>query len=103
MRKGISSEKIDYLCKMIDEYREKITNNQSQVEELTLLIKENLKNDCSQDLMNIIEQISANNDVVNNNLLSYIEDLKTLQRDYKIQDENISANLVKNMDKLKEE
>ena len=103
MRKGISSEKIDYLCKIIDEYREKITNNQSQVEELTLLIKENLKNDCSQDLMNIIEQISTNNDVVNNNLLSYIEDLKTLQRDYQIQDENISASLEKNMDKLKEE
>lgn len=103
MRKGISSEKIDYLCKIIDEYREKITNNQSQVEELTLLIKENLKNDCSQDLMNIIEQISTNNDAVNNNLLSYIEDLKTLQRDYQIQDENISASLEKNMDKLKEE
>ena len=103
MRKGISSEKIDYLCKIIDEYREKITNNQSQVEELTLLIKENLKNDCSQDLMNIIEQIRTNNDAVNNNLLSYIEDLKTLQRDYQIQDENISASLEKNMDKLKEE
>ena len=103
MRKGISDEKIDYLCKMIDDYREKLSQNQSQFEELLSLIRENLKNDSSQELNNILEQVKNNNDASNNNLISYIEDLKALQRNYKIQDEAISANLEKNIGKLKEE
>ena len=103
MRKGISNVKNDYLCKMIDEYREKISQNQSQIEELLSVIKENMQNDSSQELSNKLEQIRLNNNVVNSNLLSYIEDLKTLQREYEKQDENISANLKESMKKIKEE
>ena len=103
MRKGISDEKVNYLCNMIDEYREKMSQNQSQIEELLTLIKENLQNDSSQDLINIIEQVKLNNKIANNNLLSYIEDLKKLQREYEKQDESISTNLENSINKLKEE
>ena len=103
MRKGISDEQIDYLCKTIEEYREKISQNQTQIEDLLLLIKENFQNDSLQDLTNMIEQIKVNKDAVNNNLLGYIENLKKLQRSYIIQDETISANLKRDMEKLKEE
>ena len=103
MRKGISDVKVDYLCKMIDEYREKISQNQSQIEELLSAVRENFQNDSSQDLLNLIEQIKLNNNITNTNLLSYIEDLKALQREYEMQDENISANLENNINKLKEE
>ena len=103
MRKGISDVKVDYLCKMIDEYREKISQNQSQIEELLSAVRENFQNDSSQDLLNLIEQIKLNNNITNTNLLSYIEDLKALQREYEKQDENISANLENNINKLKEE
>ncbi len=103
MRKGISDVKVDYLCKMIDEYREKISQNQSQIEELLSAVRENFQNDSSQDLLNLIEQIKLNNNITNTNLLSYIEDLKALQREYEKQDENISANLEKDINKLKEE
>ena len=57
MRKGISDEQIDYLCKTIEEYREKISQNQTQIEDLLSLIKENFQNDSLQDLTNMIEQI----------------------------------------------
>ena len=103
MRKGISDEQIDYLCKTIEEYREKISQNQTQIEDLLLLIKENFQNDSLQDLTNMIEQIKVNKDAVNNNLLGYIENLKKLQRSYIIQDETISANLKRDMEKIKEE
>lgn len=103
MRKGISDVKVDYLCKMIDEYREKISQNQSQIEELLSAVRENFQNDSSQDLLNLIEQIKLNNNITNTNLLSYIEDLKALQREYEMQDENISANLENNINRLKEE
>lgn len=103
MRKGISDEKVNYLCNMIDEYREKMSQNQSQIEELLTLIKENLQNDSSQELINIIEQVKLNNKIANNNLLSYIEDLKKLQREYEKQDESISTNLENSINKLKEE
>lgn len=103
MRKGISDEKANYLCNMIDEYREKMSQNQSQIEELLTLIKENLQNDSSQDLINIIEQVKLNNKIANDNLLSYIEDLKALQREYEKQDESISTNLENSINKLKEE
>lgn len=103
MRKGISDEKVNYLCNMIDEYREKMSQNQSQIEELLTLIKENLQNDSSQDLINIIEQVKLNNKIANDNLLSYIEDLKKLQREYEKQDESISTNLENSINKLKEE
>lgn len=103
MRKGISDEQIDYLCKTIEEYREKISQNQTQIEDLLSLIKENFQNDSLQDLTNMIEQIKVNKDAVNNNLLGYIENLKKLQRSYIIQDETISANLKRDMEKIKEE
>lgn len=103
MRKGISDEKINYLCNMIGEYREKMSQNQSQIEELLTLIKENLQNDSSQDLINMIEQVKINNKITNENLLSYIEELKILQKNYKTQDERLSKGLDESLEKLKEE
>ena len=103
MRKGISDEKINNLCRMINEYKERITQNQSQIEEILSLIRENLKNDSSNELNSIIEQIRINNNNTKENIASYIDDLNKLQRNYELNDETISANLNRRITNLREE
>jgi len=103
MRKGISEEQIDNLCRVINEYLERISQNQSQIEEILSLIRENLKNDSSNELNSIIEQIRINNNNTKENIASYIDDLNKLQRNYELNDETISANLNRRITDLREE
>lgn len=102
MRKGISEEKINNLCRVIDEYKERISQNQTQAEDILSLISENLRNDASNELNSIIEQIRINNNNTNENISSYIDDLNKLQRGYIINDETISANINRRAENIRE-
>lgn len=102
MKTGISEEGINILCTKLDDYREKIYKILTEVEETTEKIKVYYKNESSKDFFDKLTQLNQNKQTINQNIQSYIVDLKQIKEAYINNDELLSEEIKNATTKVQE-